>query len=314
MASGVILAATVAHAQGGGQPGDRGVLLFPALQPPRAFCFVTARYAAPPRAPSAIVHMGWWLRPGSAGAAAALRDPAGYAAALGSSDAAPEGAEEAGEAADAAAAGVAGAVADAAGAAAATAECHISAPWRRHCAALHSCGHLLDGAVRRALRELARASPAFAAVALVGGKGNHAPTGPPSVEYSGGVPGELLGEFMAALTRAARALVAEGAPTAVVALAGKGEVAGLLAEAAGAGGAGAGAGEARGLCCEALRGMDFGGFAEGRQLRLVAVGGAFNVCPCGGTHVKSAAQLAQLVIGKVTSKKGVTKITYTCDP
>jgi hypothetical protein len=163
--------------------------------------------------------------------------------------------------------------------------------------------------VRRALRELARASPAFASVALVGGKGNHAPSGPPSVEYSGGVPAELLGEFTAALTLAARALVAEGTPTAVVALAGKGEVAGLLAEA----GAGEGAGEARGLCCEALRAMDFGGFAEGRQLRLGAVGGAFNVCPCGGTHVKSAAQLAQLVIGKVTSKKGVTKITYTCD-
>ena len=32
-----------------------------------------------------------------------------------------------------------------------------------------------------------------------------------------------------------------------------------------------------------------------------------------GMEEEPAAQLAQLVIGKVTSKKGVTKITYTCD-
>ena len=127
------------------------------------------------------------------------------------------------------------------------------------------------------------------------------------MEYAGALPPALLPLFTERLAAAVAALVQEDAPTAVLALADRGELEALLAEAAGGGD-----GAVRGLCSAALRGMAFPEFSPGRVLRLVAVGGAFNVCPCGGTHVKRASKLAQLVISKVTSKKGATKIQYTC--
>ena len=303
--AGVILGATVAHAQGGGQPGDRGVLIFssPAAC---AFCFVTARYCPPPRHAQAIAHLGWWLQ-GSAAAAAAA-DPQAYADGLAFDDTAPTGA-----------------VLDEAALVQLVQQqqqqqqqreqqvaCFVSAKWRTTCAALHSSGHLLDGAVKRALGELAlHADPAIASAArgtaLQGGKGNHSPFGPPSVEYVGAVPPALLPHFTERLAAAVAALVQEDEPTAVLALADRGELEVLLREAAAAGD-----GVVRGVSSAALRGMEFPDFTPGRVLRLVAVGGAFNICPCGGTHVKRASKLAQLVIGKITSKKGTTKIQYTC--
>jgi Ser-tRNA(Ala) deacylase AlaX len=59
-----------------------------------------------------------------------------------------------------------------------------------------------------------------------------------------------------------------------------------------------------------LRTLDFSHFPCDKAVRVVSVGGADNVCPCGGTHVKGAAEWKGFVLGKVTSKKGVTKVAY----
>ena len=52
-------------------------------------------------------------------------------------------------------------------------------------------------------------------------------------------------------------------------------------------------------------------YGEGKLVRVVAVGGAANTCPCGGTHVDRAARLRGVVVSKVKSAKGATKVSYT---
>jgi len=293
----LFLDATVAHPQGGGQPGDRGVVL---LDGGAAFAFASARWGAPPL-DGAVAHAGWWLD--DAAAAAARADPRAAAEALGAAgDEAPpppRGAlAEAGAAAAAAAAAAAGA-----GAAAV----FVAANWRARCARLHSAGHLLDGAVRRVLPALGALLPAGAPpLALAGGKGRHFPDspggGPPSVEYAGALPPAALAALPAAVNAAVAALVAEGARTRVALLDSKAALAAALE--------GGGGGALDGIDAAAAAALDVAHFPEGRPLRLVAVGGADNVCPCGGTHVRGAEELAGLVVVRATSKKGVTKLVY----
>ena len=64
------------------------------------------------------------------------------------------------------------------------------------------------------------------------------------------------------------------------------------------------------MALAALAAIDTAHFPPDKPLRIVAVGGPDNVCPCGGTHVKHARDLAGLRVLKATSKKGVTKLTY----
>lgn len=49
-------------------------------------------------------------------------------------------------------------------------------------------------------------------------------------------------------------------------------------------------------------------------MRVVAVGDETNVCPCGGTHVRSAADVVGLRVTAVRVKKGVTKVCYDLLP
>ena len=51
----------------------------------------------------------------------------------------------------------------------------------------------------------------------------------------------------------------------------------------------------------------------GAPVRIVAVGGASNVCPCGGTHVHSASQIGAIRVTKLASKKGKTKVSYALE-
>lgn len=287
----VVLDATVAHAQGGGQPGDRGVIVF---GDGSAAVFATARWGVGADG-GAIFHYGWLLDAEAAGRAAA--DPAAAADAV-VGDSAPPGA-------------LADATTTELGAGAgATASVYISRPWRVQCAALHSAGHLLDGAVRRVVPALAAALlPAGETPPnLVGGKGNHFPTGPPSVEYTGSLPPPLLAAFQEAVNAQIQALIAEGERTRVILLSSRDELPRALSESA------ANPAAIDGMDAGALATIDVQSFPADKQLRIVAVGGADNVCPCGGTHVKRVGALTGLRVIKVTSKKGVTKLSYEIKP
>lgn len=51
---------------------------------------------------------------------------------------------------------------------------------------------------------------------------------------------------------------------------------------------------------------------EGKAARFVHVDG-FDGCGCGGTHVKSTNELGRIIIRKIKSKKGNTKISYALE-
>ena len=97
-------------------------------------------------------------------------------------------------------------------------------------------------------------------------------------------------------------LLSKGEDTRVLALPNKNHLAGAIDR-----GSGEGVG---GMEVEALKGIDLAHFPEEKLLRIVAVGGADNLCPCGGTHVKNAKDMAGLKVLKVKSAKGTTKINY----
>jgi len=51
---------------------------------------------------------------------------------------------------------------------------------------------------------------------------------------------------------------------------------------------------------------------EGKSARIVNFSG-FPSCGCGGTHVNSASEIGKIIIRKIKSKKGVTKIAYSIE-
>ena len=322
---GVILDATIAHPQGGGQPGDQGYIVWRrraeggsdtagrmAADEYSSCCvfrFVTTRWCG-----DAIAHFGSFVDVSGVKPSSDLLPQArAWADALGcaekSSGETPphtppppppllhqttdvddtierlvlgaKGREEEGEV---------------------EVSVFISRPFRSTCAALHSAGHLLDAAVKNALLNLGQRGfwGTRGAPLLSGGKGNHFPEGPPSVEYSGSVPAELLGEFAGEVQTQVGLLVDGGQATRTLKLpGGKGTLNSAIE-----------AGETGGLEVGALKQMDLSGFPAGKLLRVVAVGSHDNVCPCGGTHVKRVESLKTLKVLKVASKKGVTKISY----
>jgi Ser-tRNA(Ala) deacylase AlaX len=287
----LVLSRSCAHPQGGGQPGDKGVII---IGETAVLAFVTARWGAAPLLDAAVVHMGWFLNEDQS--ARARADPLAAAAAVG---ACGDGAAPAGSlAADA---GVA--LLDSLASTAPPPACsvHVDVAWRRACAELHSAGHLLDAAVALALPALAATLlPAGeAAPTLRGGKGNHFPGGAASVEYVGSLPPAILAAFPEAVNAHVAALLEADAPTRVVLLPSKEELPAAIA-----------AGEIDGMDGVVASALDLEHFPAQKPLRLVAVGGANNVCPCGGTHVKHVKQLKGLVVTKATSKKGVTKLSY----
>ena len=156
---------------------------------------------------------------------------------------------------------------------------YISAPQRRLAARLHSAGHLLDLAVRSVVADLQPTVP------LVASKGYHFPDGP-WVEYEGALASASPAAFQAAVQQACQPLLAADVPTTVR------EV------------------DAAGCVAAGLAPGDIAHLPAGTSVRIVAVGDASNVCPCGGTHVERAGEIGALVVTKVSSKKGKTRVCY----
>jgi len=150
----------------------------------------------------------------------------------------------------------------------------IDAARRRLHARLHSAGHALDVAVLRLGFELRPT------------KGYHFEDHP-FVEYLGKLPADKGSSerLIEALTLKIQELIEEDIATELYSTS-KAEAASILS-----GGV-----------------NDVAHFPEGAQVRLVSVGG--NICPCGGTHVKSTKELRGVEITRIKTKKNVTKISY----
>ena len=301
-----VLQATVAHPQGGGQPGDSGII---ALSPSLAFVFHTARKAASGGSPllpatgDVVLHLGVWCAVAAAEEKEtdahddegwqALADFEGGALASPRVRPLPE---------DAAQTVLDDALNSGSGGGGGGGSCHsnnnaqrlgllaacrvfISAPQRRMHARLHSAGHLLDLAVRQVLRS--GAVPGAPPV-LVATKGYHFPDGP-WVEYAGTLDAAALEPFKAAVSAAAAAALAADVPTGVIELP---------------------AGDDAACAAAGFAPADTAHLSPGTVVRIVAVGDADNSCPCGGTHVKRAGDIGSLRLHKVTSKKGVVRVSY----
>jgi cysteine desulfurase len=238
----IVLEQTVAHPQGGGQPADKGRLVWTvlrrsmeSLEPERVLVAAQLVHVVKSPLPSGeILHV---VGPPSVAGPLEMALPTPGASVLTTLD----------------------------------------AEWRAQSARLHSAGHLLDAAMRKLVPS------------LTPGTGYHFPDRP-SVNYSGSVEGVDLVKLTSDLQVACDALIAAGAPTSTT-MAHKGDTA-LLA--------------GLGISPDMVEHLP-----DDATVRVVAVGDAENVCPCGGTHVKDAGQLEGLRILSIKSKKGQTKVSYT---
>ena len=310
-----VLQETVAHPQGGGQPGDCGLI---SLSPSLVFVFHTARKAVGagvPLPPSGdvVLHLGVWCAVAAAtegqdGAGTCCIDYQelvdGEGGPLASPLVRPHTREEADAALDSLLLSTSSDGNEGRGGNSSSnysdvsgiqrlghhSPCHvfISAPQRRLNARMHSAGHLLDLAVRRVLVSgvVSGAPPA-----LVAARGYHFPDGP-WVEYSGSLDAAVLAPFKAAVSTAAAAALLADEPTRVVELP---------------------AGDSAACAAAGLAPTDTAHLAPGTAIRVVAVGDAANTCPCGGTHVKNAGEIGKLTLTKVTSKKGVVRVSYVVE-
>lgn len=309
----VVLDRTVAHAQGGGQPADRGVLRFDtpvvvvrggcdngdvvasptaaAYSTYDAFEFHMVKGGTGALGGGAILHYGRFIVAGEVSAAAgdgvhadgerdeaaeklAAHVPAAAPAAPGKAPASPEQPQPPASAAAAALLGT-------------TVGVGIHADFRRAAARLHSAGHLLDLAVKNVW------AAAPAALGPLGpplrpGKGYHFADGP-YVEYDGDVPAAAREALPALLDAEIRRLVAADAATAV----------GTAWKA-----------DAAALAALGVSADDVGHLPADRPVRVVSVGGGGNACPCGGTHVRSAGELAGLRVRALKCRKGKAKLSY----
>lgn len=342
----LLLDQTVAHPQGGGQPSDRGVIALGRTGNDADFLFfvfhavrkatLTASSSAPAAAGyrgEAVLHYGYYASPSAS--ALSLADAAA-ATALPSSSSAAETVEEDGSSSSFVAA-PAPRASDLAGHLCGV---FINAPHRRMSARLHSAGHLLDLAVRRVIDTLIAAeaaassspdSPAAAAPSataapggagaaggkkggkgaaspeaegplkqLVPGKGYHFSDGS-FVEYEGSIPSRYLADnaFSKLVEQACGELLGQDAATVV-----RHFTVGSTTSA-----------DDEALAAAGMSDESVSHLPKGSLLRIVSVGGQTNTCPCGGTHVKRAGEIGSaLVVTKVTSKKGKTKVNYTLKP
>jgi cysteine desulfurase len=324
----LVLDATIAHPQGGGQPSDRGVVVFPDTGAGASshvgfeFWMVKPAAVSAPGGGAAILHYGRFVTL----APAAVADPAAAA------DALPEAAGGAATgSAPLAPADVAALLPALVGAPASVA---ISSRHRRLAARLHSAGHVLDQAVKQVYAALAAAGtpleplkPGKGCVARVcdggqsvlGGKGTdgrrfaaaialmssrcllpaplphacryHFADGP-FVEYIGAVPPGWRDKLPPLLDAACAELVAAATPTSV-AYVGKGDAGALVAA--------------------GLTPSDCDHLSDDRPVRIVAVGGAGNPCPCGGTHVRTTAELGRVTVRGLKVAKGKTTVKYAVE-
>ena len=279
----VVTDVTVAHPQGGGQPADRGVMVLNNIATASessgkgrvGFEFYMVKPGSSSGS-SAILHYGRFVRIGEGA------DPAAYA------DALPE-APGKGGAADSATVlttdDVFAVLPSLAGRG--TITIHLCRPHRLLSARLHSAGHVLDQAVRLVYAKLA--SEGHVLEPLKPGKGYHFADGP-FVEYLGAVPPAWRDKLPALLNDACAAIIAAGART---------EVKYVHKS------------DSPSLAAAGLSSADCAHLPDDKPVRIVSVGGAENTCPCGGTHVGSAAELGSVTVRAIKVTKGKTSVKYT---
>jgi Ser-tRNA(Ala) deacylase AlaX len=151
---------------------------------------------------------------------------------------------------------------------------------RRRNARVHSAGHLLDQAMRRAGKG-----------DMIGTKGFHFPAGS-YVEFLGSVAAEDRAQLIIDLQKHCDELIAESIDTVVKSVQDEKE-----------------------LCDNCLPGSSDGAITRltSGPVRVVIVGGELG-CPCGGTHVKNTNEIKKMSIRKLKVKKGRTKISYDVEP
>lgn len=191
---------------------------------------------------------------------------------------------------------------------------------RRSAMLLHSGGHLLDHCmgVLGMLQappvdgKAIEGAPADRGMGLRPGKGYHFEDGP-FVEYQGAVPAPMRKPLIDALNREL-CLAAEAGEATQDLLVDPSDGAALAAVGLGAG--------------------DCAHLPQDRPCRVVCIGSSSNGCPCGGTHVPSAAAFrgltatasggtgeaepsgasaCRITVQKLKVKKGKTSVKYSCD-
>jgi len=146
---------------------------------------------------------------------------------------------------------------------------------RRILSECHTAGHIVDACLGKMMKPT---------------KGYHFLDGP-YVEYEGSIPPEERQQVLKHLQQAFRQLVEEGIDTKIE----------LMSKE-----------EADALCNRQAQNFDMEIFADKKTgvIRVVTVAGY--PCPCGGTHVRSTADLKERKwgISGIKSKKGVVRVKY----
>lgn len=137
-------------------------------------------------------------------------------------------------------------------------------------ARIHSAGHLLDIAVQNI------------GLNLIPGKGYHFPDGP-YVEYEGSIETDKREELIAQLEQELQNLISQNI-----------EITTQLASLE----------ELPKLCSHIPEYIP-----KDKPSRVVTISGNPG-CPCGGTHIKNISELGSVIIRKLSSKKGITRISY----
>eukprot|EP00753_Platysulcus_tardus_P017151 PLAT630.1.p1 GENE.PLAT630.1~~PLAT630.1.p1 ORF type:complete len:678 (-),score=353.44 PLAT630.1:100-2133(-) len=150
--------------------------------------------------------------------------------------------------------------------------CHVDEDVRDWHNRLHSAGHLLDQAM------------ALAGYDLPPAKGYHFPDHP-AVTYAGSIPADERADLLPKLRAIMETLVAEDIGTVVKSVEHD---------------------RVQDVCGDT---MDISFLPADKPVRCVSIAG-HRGCPCGGTHVRSTAELAGMTISKVKVKSGKTKISY----
>lgn len=282
----LVLNKTVAHAQGGGQPADRGVIFIesgpnPVEEPALLFTFRAVRWGVGVEFSDSVLHYGELQSAGEYNDEQ-LTDIANAVGDL------PKGGSGGGGGGASSTALPFSSLSSLTGR---RVRVQINSLYRSLTARLHSAGHLLDLAMKEVLPLLFK--PGEDVPVLKGGKGYHFQDAP-SVEYDGAVPPEKREELVVMLNKRLKELILNDSTTSTWVLE-RGRDDSKIMEV---------------LCCGPDALLHYG---LGKTVRIVAVGSQDNVCPCGGTHVDKASTLIAVTVTKLKVTKGQTKLSYVLE-
>lgn len=162
---------------------------------------------------------------------------------------------------------------------------------RKISARLHSAGHLLDLAVRRIYPSSFISLTKTVLTPLIPGKGYHFVDGP-NVEYDGVIPPEIKDKFVTVLNQEIASIIEQNGKTQKWML--------LRTDP-----------QVTDFGLDPV--TDFAHLPMDAPIRIVAIGEPTNTCPCGGTHVKSANEIGKLIVTKIKAAKGKTKVSYVVE-